>query len=167
MSPECFKDVCQRLRSKKSKMLRDYFIIAEKAYREWFGATVYERRKCEDPMVTKMKTEEIKNYYDLPEGPVAYRETFLQRGTKYEKAGHTGDLAIRLPQLQKTYPGVHHFEQAISSPHPQSIEECFHDIASPARIPCKGSPCPREVYFADDIDAEKEWNMPKSCTQKT
>lgn len=153
LSVDCFEDICMRMRGDVAKKIRFYFRVVESAYREWFGNASYERRKVEDPEVTKYKTEVV-DYDDVPVEPMAYRDKFVQRGVEYEKAGHSGNVNTRMRQLAAQYPGKHHLEQYVASSHPQAIEECFHMMARSARVPCEGHPCPEEVYFAKDIEGK-------------
>jgi phage anti-repressor protein len=163
LSLDCFKNLCLRMNGEKANMIRTYFIIVERAYREWFGNTSYERRKCENSEDTKEKMENITDDYDqFPVSPLAYADKFTQRGIDYTKIGHTSSLPIRFSQLKYTYPGTHQVENYQEYSHPQSIEECAHALAEPARVPCEGHPCPREVYFSKDIDTKA---MFESCKE--
>jgi phage anti-repressor protein len=63
LTVKCFKKICLITDSKVSEQILNYFLEMEDAYREWFGNSSYERRKYEDPEVTKQKTEIVEDYY--------------------------------------------------------------------------------------------------------
>ena len=163
LSLNCFEQLCLRLNGEKSKMLRNYFIIIEHAYSEWFSDASHERRKCESEEDTKYKEDHVENYYDdYPKGSVAYADGFEQNDVKYLKFGSTETLGIRMPQLAVSYPGKHHLDAYQKSDHPRAIEECSHKLAASFRIPCEGHPCPREVYFRENLDPE---DILQSCKE--
>lgn len=149
----CFQDVCLRMKSEKSKLIRIYFITIEKAYREWFSETVYDRRKFEDFAVTKEKIEQEEEF-DLPDEPLVYEDEIKQRGVTYKKWGHTKNGNIRIQQLKAQYPGQHKVSNFKVTNHPQALEECLHRLAEKWRVPCTGSPCPTEIFYSDGFDSK-------------
>jgi hypothetical protein len=64
LTVRCFKKVCVLVDSDVSDKMLDYFVLMDLAYREWFGPTSYERRKVEDPEVTRRKTDIVDEEFD-------------------------------------------------------------------------------------------------------
>lgn len=172
LSVDCFKKLCFRMTDVKLESIRDYFRTTEEAYRSWGKDTIRERRLYEDPLVTKKKIKENEDetfYPDEADGnAMFYVSHFKQKNPitgyedEYSKFGQTEHPQTRLAQHKLTYPGEHTLKVAYStnSTAASAIEQCYKNLARKHIIPCKGSPCPKEVHYDKGFDSEAAF---KSC----
>jgi hypothetical protein len=112
LSARCFTDVCQRMRSDRTRILTMYLSIAEEALRDFMGETIKTRRMQESPGISRKK-EIQKEYFDLPRKPLFYWDHFQQTDpstgelSETDRFGVTNTGNTRIQTHKHTYPGDH------------------------------------------------------------
>lgn len=169
MTIDCFEDLCCRLDSPKGEQVRQYFILVEKAYKEYYNRAYNKRIEEEDSDITKEK-EYNENVGEFEYGPSVYFDQIDQINpvTKAKvqvlKVGETKQMPIRFPQLINEYPGNHKLMLVHPSKSSKTIEKCILENSEPWIVPCDKAPCPKEIMYREDYPAMEIFEI---CKKKS
>lgn len=152
------------MRSKKATVLRLYYIATESLYRDWAAQAISQKRFTERKESIP-HDETIHRNSQEQSGSVAYLYAIDQKGTMWEKPGHTGNIRQRETNLRYVYPGKFTLLHEKYMKHPEAQEECYKRLREANKITCTQSPCPTEIFYSDDdpISREKAWEI---CSRK-
>lgn len=136
LSRDCFKNLCCKMKTHASSILKKYFFLAEERYREYAMRKIAERRKIEDPRITakkmKFNPSTSKTY---PRGGVVYNTRLLSVDGKDlgSKMGCTRDYQRREPEIEHLYSSFQTvpITQYYTDNNPLALEQCVLNCTPP------------------------------------
>jgi hypothetical protein len=156
LSSWCFGELCLRMESKRSLALRYCLLAIEEAYRDFAGETIKERRKHENPIVSKKKQTTLE-YFKVPKKPLLYWQHFEQfnplTGEKeeFEKFGGTKTGNTRLQKNKLQFGGdstIRKIEVMETPAQAFAAEATLKALTEEYGVPCQHPPCPTEIPCA-------------------
>lgn len=172
MTCRCFLLAGMKLRKGKGSILREYFFLMDKAYRDIMGENIFKRLQYEQPEVTKNK-EDFPQYVSYGKEPGNYSTVLTYKNKKFLYHGITDDLNTRFQNHRSTKAGKFEQPKWKANPSPNFKEACrdryynlTHQVAIPVGL--HGSPS-LSIYseedwkktdkFCDDVqeEADEKW----------
>lgn len=149
ISKDCFKELCMKTKSKYGDLIRKYFVVVEKMYREYMLNTILDRQRTDGYDYADKNYENVK----YPIGNAVYILRILQNGVLTYKIGFTDNINRRLSQHRRNIPGKVTIVLYEVYKHHRFLESCLHRFLEKYQIPMQSKEGKNLMeIFETDID---------------
>ena len=153
ISNDCFKQLCLKTKSKHGDLIRKYFIIVEKMYREYMLSSILHRQRIDGYDYEEKKYRPTK----FPIGNCVYIIRIVNNTKISYKIGFTNNVNRRLSEHRRKIPGKLEVVLFEMFEHHKFLESCVHSCLSEYNRPTlsKNGSKLTEI-FETDIDKIKQ-----------
>ena len=131
ISNDCFKELCLRTKSAYGELIRKYFIVVEKMYREYMVSGILNRRRADNYDYEEKGYKPSK----FPLGNCVYILRIVKDSIITYKIGFTDNMNRRFAEHRRNIPGKLEIILFEMFKHHIFLESCVHSFLEDYEIP--------------------------------